>query len=141
MDHFRGLTEYGLGVYRMWDLSPEEREAQIAAGKAKLLESEEQCTLCCKLLERVAKTRSINNGWSSYGLKALVEKETGKYISNGAFITAAIHCGFAYKTRPDYPNVLFGMSERSLKAIKDEIERPAREAHEAEMNRILKLHA
>ena len=46
-------------------------------------------------------------------MKHLAEDEIG-YVTNGAFIAAAIHCGFPYQLIPDSPNVRFGISEKSL---------------------------
>lgn len=61
-----------------------------------------------------ARRKTINPRYTSYGLKHLAEKEVG-YITNGAFIAAAIHCGFAYRIHPDSPNPSFGISEKSLR--------------------------
>lgn len=50
-----------------------------------------------------------NERMSSYGLKHLAERFQG-YISNGAFIVAALRLGFrAVPTAPDSPNVYFDM--------------------------------
>jgi hypothetical protein len=59
--------------------------------------------------------KTINRRHSSYGLKHLAEPEIG-YVTNGAFIAAAVHCGFSFETYPDSPNVCFGISEKSIKA-------------------------
>jgi hypothetical protein len=55
----------------------------------------------------------------SYSLKHRVERWATRrgvedyYVSNGAFIAAAIHCGFTQKWIIDTPNVWFNISKRS----------------------------
>src|SRR4051794_12517634 len=50
-----------------------------------------------KWLARCEKTEEIERGPSSCGLKHLMERETGVYVSNGEFVLAALLSGF----RPD----------------------------------------
>jgi len=81
------------------------------------LNSAEQCSAVCRWLQSKTKIKTINGKWSSYGLKHLAEDEIG-YVTNGAFIRAAIHSGFAYRLSPSNPNVEFNISEKSLKAVR-----------------------
>ncbi len=61
--------------------------------------------------------QGINERHSSYGLKHMIEHSgAADYVTNGAFIAAAIHAGFTYKLTPHSPNVMFNISEKSLKA-------------------------
>jgi len=52
--------------------------------------------------------KTINTRHGSYSLKHFVEDWAGHYISNGAFIQAAIELGFNYRNRG--PNAWFNMS-------------------------------
>lgn len=48
--------------------------------------------------ERCWPRKTWNPDWSSYGLKHIMEEENGLYVTNGAFIQAAINLG--YKIKP-----------------------------------------
>jgi hypothetical protein len=75
--------------------------------------------LCCEWLQGCNGRKTINPSFSSYKLKHMVEawaKKTGRddcYVSNGAFIAAAIHLGFDLKPDFDSPNVRFNISAKS----------------------------
>lgn len=75
--------------------------------------------VCCEWLQGCATRKTINTSFSSYRLKHLVEawaKKAGRddyYVSNGAFIAAAIHMGFDWKPDFDSPNVRFNISGKS----------------------------
>jgi hypothetical protein len=110
------LNDHGIGLFDGdRGRSREEREVIFREDRARLLGSEASCSKACEWLGDKAGTKTINRRHSSYGLKHLAEEEIG-YLTNGAFIAAAIHCGFPYRLVHDSPNVLFGISERSLKA-------------------------
>jgi len=76
-------------------------------------------SVCCEWLRGCSKRKTINTSISSYRLKHMVEawaKMVGLedyYVSNGAFIAAAIHMGFDWKADFDSPNVRFNISKRS----------------------------
>jgi hypothetical protein len=71
--------------------------------------SQEQIELCKSWISNNCKPRkTINRTAHSYGLKHDVERDVGKYISNGAFIRAAIELGYKYKVKS--PNALFAMT-------------------------------
>jgi len=60
--------------------------------------------------------KTINTKRGSYNLKGLVEKEMSIYISNGAFIKAAIEMGYKFKeTSRESKNAYFNMSFNNLK--------------------------
>ena len=66
------------------------------------------------LCEKNKKTYWTSPG--SYSLKHIVEDKYGGYISNGAFIVAAIHCGFPVeKMECDSPNAYIGINRFSIK--------------------------
>lgn len=75
--------------------------------------------LCCQWLQDCQQRKTINTTFSSYKLKHMVEawaKRTGRddyYVSNGAFIAAAIHMGFEWQQDFDSPNVRFNISGKS----------------------------
>jgi len=71
-----------------------------------------QFELCLEFLSQCGKSRKINRRRSSYGLKRYVEEHFGQYVSNGAFIAAALYLNFAIE--PDGPNACLNISERSL---------------------------
>jgi len=76
-------------------------------------------SICCEWLQGCNQRKTINSSFSSYRLKHMVEawtRKTGRgdeYVSNGAFIAAAIHMGFDWKCDFDSPNVRFNISGRS----------------------------
>jgi len=108
------LNDFGIGLFEQGrGLSKEEQDARLQKGREQLLDSAESCTRICGWLSSRGKIKTINKRHSSYGLKHMAEKEIG-YVTNGAFITAAIHCGFPYELIPGDPNVFFGISEKSL---------------------------
>jgi hypothetical protein len=51
-----------------------------------------------------------NRRQGSYGLKHVAERATGRYISNGAFILAALRLGYAARRFPNSPNCAFNMT-------------------------------
>lgn len=53
---------------------------------------------CIDWINRFAiKTKTIRRVYSSYYLKHCVERWSGKYIPNGAFIAAAVVAGYRYR--------------------------------------------
>lgn len=122
IDDVPELNDFGVGVYDDQKKTPEERTENLNAGKVDLLKSVDACNKLCKWMADVERVGSINERiGSSYHLKHIAEAEVG-YVTNGAFITAAIFCGFRYRIEPGSPNVYFGMSGRSIKAIQKRIE-------------------
>lgn len=51
--------------------------------------------------------------YSSYGWKHAMEHETGTYVTNGAFIAAALHLGIPYKQVKCSPNPALGIRKTS----------------------------
>lgn len=70
------------------------------------------------LVENIAPIKSINRRHSSYGLKHLAEKFSPRgYITNGAFIAAAIIAGYRYAIHPQGTDAYFAMSGKSIRAL------------------------
>jgi hypothetical protein len=63
------------------------------------------------LLANIAPIKTPTAG--SYGMKHVVEKAIGEYITNGELIAAAMMAGYPM-SRPHGPNVDFGMSKRDV---------------------------
>lgn len=89
----------------------EERRAALAERRADLRKQIGTCAKVAKWLkENTLPRKTINRNDSSYGWKHIVEKEIGEYVSNGAFIAAAIHCGFKFSAEGGYcPNAYFNI--------------------------------
>ena len=68
--------------------------------------------------EHLAKRKTINTSVSSYGMKHIVERKIRKYVANGDFIAAMIHCGFEYKTYVGDPNCFFNVSAKNLTQLR-----------------------
>lgn len=107
------LTSFGIGLYEKGrGLNAEQKSAKLKEGQDELLGMSKECTAICEWLSDKAKIKTINKRHTSYGLKHMAEKEIG-YITNGAFICAAVFCGFDFKASG--PNAHFNISEKSLK--------------------------
>jgi len=121
LEQLSELTHFGFGIFGDGEImSPEVYQANFNECQKELLNSPESCTRICEWLNHVGKAKSINGRDSSYGLKHVVEKATGKYCSNGEFICAAIHMGF--KFRRHGPNADFNMSVPDLIRLKKDAE-------------------
>lgn len=73
----------------------------------------EEVEVCKRWInEFIGKRKTINDEYSSYGLKHKVEKwaEDTDYISNGAFIQAAVDLGYEYRRIRNSPNAFLNMS-------------------------------
>lgn len=113
------LNDFGIGMLSNGrGLSAEERTAKNAESRRILRASavavEHTVTW---LQENVEPIRTVNRRHTSYGIKHIVEKDIG-YITNGVMIAAGIIAQYPYEFVADSSNVLFGMSEKSLKDVK-----------------------
>jgi len=106
------LNEFGIGLFdRGRGLSETEQRAQLHAGQEALRDSDDVCTkVVARLAQNARKRKTISPRWNSYGLKHIVEREIRCYVTNGAFIAAAIFSGFSYKVKRNDPNVWFNIS-------------------------------
>lgn len=58
----------------------------------------EQFEIACAYLEALGRPlRGFNTRFGSYGFKHLAEQWAGEYVSNGAFIAAALALGFRFR--------------------------------------------
>ncbi len=80
------------GIGSQLDSKPEQREVDISSQW---------------LNENVNKGITARKWYSSYYLKHIVEKAAGKYVTNGAFIKAALDMGLPFKYSGETPNVNF----------------------------------
>jgi hypothetical protein len=82
---------------------------------------------CCDFVSSLEKRKTINTQHGSYSLKHMVENPSGYfdvpkdgrfstvYVYEGTFILAAISHGFDWKQMESRMNVVFNVSEKSLK--------------------------
>lgn len=89
-----------------------------------------QVDLAMRWLEYHGRRATINPKFSSYGLKHLAEKTTAAlrpgavpYISNGAFIAAAVHLGYRVSRIRNTPNVClnFSYNDKNQKTLLGEL--------------------
>ena len=74
----------------------------------------EQVAVCKEWIGRfgILTKKTKTSGRTSYRWKHIVEHRMGKYVSNGAFIQAAIECGLKIEIEHDYsPNVRVNLSK------------------------------
>lgn len=58
------------------------------------LSNDEKGIVLCWIREKVQHQSTILPEWTSYALKHFMERDTGLYITNGAFKGAMQRCGF-----------------------------------------------
>lgn len=112
------------------DLTPNGMKSDLATlgyhydGKPEeMLSSEllQQFSACKNWLNKVVKIRSFNRNHTSYRYKHMVERWADLYVSNGAFIAAAIALDFPIKrTHSKSPNVFLPISNKSVKEMKEQ---------------------
>lgn len=73
----------------------------------------DEVNLCLEWLERVRHNSTPNRG--SYSLKHDVEHWAGQYVTNGAFIAAALFAGVPRKL--DSPNATFALRKADIDAL------------------------
>lgn len=121
------LNDFGIGLFDGdRKKSQAEKDAILAKDEATLRNSVAEVGITVQwLLENVQPTKTINKHHTSYGLKHIAEKDIG-YITNGVFIAAGIIAGYPYEIPYGFPNVPFGMSEKSIKDLAGCRENPER---------------
>ena len=98
------ITDYGIGGHP-WDKDP-------------VSPPPDQVTICKEWIEEwIDRQDRINSQYHSYGLKHAVAAAKGQYVSNGAFIQAAIELDYRHRQceGQNSPNACFNMSFRRLK--------------------------
>jgi hypothetical protein len=122
LDREPHLSRYGIGLAWFGKKTMDERWAEFNKWRAEMLTDDTlaECNRVHRYLAHVNAIKSFGAGGSSYGLKHAVERYTralsnsgDKYVSNGAFICAALHNDFKMRLRGTSPNPVFNMSARS----------------------------
>jgi hypothetical protein len=115
---------FGAGTYAR---TLKERREQFAQWRTELRGGAEHVDELRKwLLQNIEPRQTINTEAHSYHLKHLAEEDLGGYVANGELIAAAIIAGYPYRRGSgDSPNASFGMSMRSLTALRRRV-RPQR---------------
>jgi hypothetical protein len=72
----------------------------------------DQVEACREVLRQCKKLKSVYRHMSSYKYKHIFERYLGFYISNGAFIQAAVDEGFTVIENP--PNAYFNISQKFI---------------------------
>jgi hypothetical protein len=109
------LNSFGLGVFDESRKTPDQRRTELAAAREELVEREPTVLeIGAWLRENIRPIKTPSVG--SYGMKHLVERAIGKYVTNGEFIAAALISGYSFKYRGG-PNMQFGMSLRDVKRL------------------------
>ena len=110
------LNDSGIGLYRYGQgLTVDERAVKLQQDREQLLRREVECTKVYEWLCQMNKIRSINIYHNSYELKHLAERTIG-YVTNGAFIVAAIHRGFECRRDRYTQNIFINISNKSVTA-------------------------
>ncbi|MDQ5938075.1 MAG: hypothetical protein QG574_5438 [Cyanobacteriota bacterium erpe_2018_sw_21hr_WHONDRS-SW48-000092_B_bin.40] len=103
------LNSFGFGLTRSAYPSDADYERELVAFRNEMVQEYDVFKMVCAWLQQNAKPRkTINSQMSSYGWKHHVERQIGRYVSNGIFIAAAISCGFNYKKNA--PNADFNLA-------------------------------
>lgn len=113
MEQHPQLNLFGIGTFDPRSKGPEQRQAELADGRARLVEREAAVLeIATWLRENIAPIKTPTIG--SYRMKHVVEKAIGEYVANGELIAAALIAGYSWRYT-DGPNPLLGMSERDVK--------------------------
>jgi hypothetical protein len=121
MDTFPQLNYFGLTLNYIAGESRSSRENRFVKSRASLLNAENECNRACQYLHHIKPRKTIDWVRTSYGCKHGAEKyyralfgAEDHYISNGAFICAALHLGYRVGNHsPGSPNACFNFSRRS----------------------------
>lgn len=107
-----GFQSFVYNHRRIHRLTDAEFAEQLEGARAALRSHLDQVNVCLRWLDGVERLKSINEKRSSYGLKHYVERSSGLYVTNGAFIAAAIFTGL--KMQRCEPNAFFNISEKFI---------------------------
>lgn len=101
------LTPHGFGSWRHPDHPTDEE-------RAALLRATTEIETARAWLAGQRRIANLNQRRTSYGLKHVAERAMGRYISNGAFIAAALLDGWQVKRLPSGPNAWLNISQKTL---------------------------
>jgi hypothetical protein len=118
IDQIPQLNVYGIGVPHDRNRTAEDTQKEQEKLQAELLANihlfEQICAWLVPLKPKIEiKAREL----SSYTLKHVAERNIGRYVPNGVFIAAAIHCGFLFRPVEFTQNLLFNISKSKLRKI------------------------
>lgn len=109
------LCDFGFGTYHPRSLRQSKAAfaEQLEGARAALRSHLDQVNVCLRWLKDVERLKLVNEKRTSYGLKHCVERNAGVYVTNGAFIVAAIFAGF--KMKKCEPNAFFNVAEKTIR--------------------------
>ncbi len=107
------LTNVGVGLPLGRKLSDDEYKQQFTKEQKALINNTEQFERACSWLRGRNKTEGMSRKYGDYTLKHIAEKDIG-YTSTGAFIAAAIHCGFRFEPIPHSYGLYFNICVEGL---------------------------
>lgn len=94
------LTIDDAGIFSKWR-TQKRQESPIEA----------QVQLCIDWIQTYGiRTKTVRKKRGSYGWKHVIERKTGLYVSNGAFLEAANRLGFTIKPLGTGPNALLNIT-------------------------------
>ncbi|MFG2825319.1 hypothetical protein ACGFX4_38560 [Kitasatospora sp. NPDC048365] len=108
------LGDFGIGVFDPRRKTAAQRQTELATHRRELARSVAGVMQTVAWLDGNV-TPIKTPTYSSYGVKHIMERDSGLYVTNGVFIAAALIAGYPHSY--DRPNVLFGMSARDLKRL------------------------
>lgn len=118
------LTAFGIGVFDEAKMRREQGSAAVEekfnAERAELRTLVAHVQRCADWIKRQTAIKSFNTRHTSYGYKHMVEHwwrarsggQDNAYVTNGAFIAAAV--GLGWEAKHDGPNAAFKFSEESV---------------------------
>ncbi len=120
-DHSR-LNHFGNNMCYVGGESRPRRISRFENDRRTLLDAVDECNRACEFLHHVKPRKTIDWGPTSYGFKHSAEYYfkarngfDNYYVSNGAFICAALHMGYRFEPdAPASPNACFNFSRRSV---------------------------
>lgn len=102
----RQQPDLGYEGFRTGAVTPERH----AVNRQRLLNAVAEFEAALAWLDAVPRTKTVGSrAASSYFWKHLAERSAGRYLSNGAFIAAALTFGFPVKRIGNTPNCLVGI--------------------------------
>lgn len=123
------LTAFGLGVWKQRGMTRAAFDEAFGKERAELFTDRvlDEVQTCADWLALQRPIKTLNRERTSYGLKHEVERwvdrtrKEHQYISNGAFIAAALGLGLTFKQVGwGSPNVYLNLSKRQLRLIAEE---------------------
>ncbi|WP_423824113.1 hypothetical protein V5738_09105 [Salinisphaera sp. SPP-AMP-43] len=109
------LTDMGLCVEVHWEphVSIKHQRQILQASRSSLLYNVQGFVRSWRWLRSIPAAKDINPRNTSYTLAQLAERSQG-YLTNGAFIAAAMYLGFDYQMVPNTPDVLLNISDEAI---------------------------